>query len=119
MNEFINRIAKKQDLTYCYLLKVRNSFHKYENSFSLKLEERMALLNKIIDLSSKTDSTCSVVNDYLYTLTELGLTNLNIDNIMTFVIIAVAPFNIIKGIVVSLVTMLIYKHISPILKGNR
>ena len=71
LNEFINRLAKKQDLTYCYLLKVRNSFHKYENSFSLKLEERMELLNKIIDLSSKTDSTCSVVNDYLYTLNKL------------------------------------------------
>ncbi len=45
--------------------------------------------------------------------------NANIDNIMTFVVIAVAPFNIIKGFVVSLITMLIYKHISPILKGNR
>ncbi len=45
--------------------------------------------------------------------------NANIDDIMTFVIIAVAPFNIIKGLVVSLITMLIYKHISPILKGNR
>ena len=45
--------------------------------------------------------------------------NPSITNIMTFVVIAVAPFNIIKGIVVSLITMLIYKHISPILKGNR
>ena len=41
------------------------------------------------------------------------------DNIMTFVVIAVAPFNIIKGMAVSVITMLIYKHISPILKGNR
>ena len=45
--------------------------------------------------------------------------NANINDVMTFVIIAVAPFNIIKGIVVSLITLLIYKHISPILKGNR
>ena len=45
--------------------------------------------------------------------------NPSITNIMTFVVIAVAPFNIIKGLVVSLITMLIYKHISPILKGNR
>ncbi len=45
--------------------------------------------------------------------------NENITNVMTFVIMAVAPFNIIKGIVVSLITMLIYKHISSILKGNR
>ena len=45
--------------------------------------------------------------------------NGNINDVMTFVIIAVAPFNIIKGIVVSVITLLIYKHISPILKGNR
>ena len=44
--------------------------------------------------------------------------NGNINDVMTFVIIAVAPFNIIKGIVVSVITLLIYKHISPILKGN-
>ena len=45
--------------------------------------------------------------------------NANINSVMTFVIIAVAPFSILKGVVVSVVTMLIYKHISPILKGNR
>lgn len=45
--------------------------------------------------------------------------NGNITNIMTFVMIAVAPFNIIKGVIVSVITLLIYKHISPILKGNR
>ena len=45
--------------------------------------------------------------------------NGNITNVMTFVIIAVAPFNILKGIAVSTITLLIYKHISPILKGNR
>ncbi len=45
--------------------------------------------------------------------------NANINDVITFVIIAVAPFNIIKGIVVSVITLLIYKHISPILKGNR
>lgn len=45
--------------------------------------------------------------------------NANINDVMTFVVIAVAPFNIIKGIVISVITLLIYKHISPILKGNR
>ena len=45
--------------------------------------------------------------------------NANINDVMTFVIIAVAPFNIIKGIIVSVITLLIYKHIRPILKGNR
>ena len=45
--------------------------------------------------------------------------NGNINNVMTFVILAVAPFNIFKGIMASAITLLIYKHISPILKGNR
>ncbi len=34
---------------------------------------------------------------------------------LTFVLLAVTPFNIIKGIIVSILTMLLYKHISPIL----
>lgn len=54
------------------------------------------------------------------TIISLGSAiNSNIDDIMTFVIIAVAPFNLIKGVIVSVITLLIYKHISPILKGNR
>ena len=31
----------------------------------------------------------------------------------------VAPFNIIKGIVVSLITLVLYKHISRLLKGSQ
>lgn len=45
--------------------------------------------------------------------------NSHINNVATFVVIAVAPFNLIKGFIVSLITFLLYKHISPILKGNR
>ena len=45
--------------------------------------------------------------------------NGNITNVMTFVILAVAPFNILNGVLVSEITLLIYKHISPILKVNR
>lgn len=41
-----------------------------------------------------------------------------IDGIWTFAFLAVAPFNIIKGVFVSLITMLLYKHISPILKSS-
>lgn len=44
--------------------------------------------------------------------------NENIKNVTTFVILAVAPFNLLKGMIVSLITALIYKHISPILKRN-
>lgn len=53
----------------------------------------------------------------LDTIIELGSSvNGNIDSVTTFVIIAVAPFNLIKGAIVSLITLLLYKHVSPILK---
>ena len=35
---------------------------------------------------------------------------------LTFVLFATAPFNLIKGVVISLVTALLYKHVSPLLK---
>ena len=41
-----------------------------------------------------------------------------IKNLTTFAILAVAPFNILKGILVSVITLLLYKHISPILKEH-
>lgn len=52
------------------------------------------------------------------TILEMGkAVNSSIDSVASFVIIAVTPFNLVKGIVVSLMTMLLYKHISKILKN--
>ena len=45
--------------------------------------------------------------------------NGNINSITSLVILAVAPLNILKGAADSLITMLIYKKISPIMKGSR
>ncbi len=45
--------------------------------------------------------------------------NPSITNITSFVVLAVAPLNLIKGVSVSVVTMLIYKKISPILKAGK
>ena len=45
--------------------------------------------------------------------------NSGVKDITTFVIFMVAPINLIKGVGISLITMLIYKKISPIIKyGN-
>ena len=41
--------------------------------------------------------------------------NGSINSITTFVLFAVVPFNLVKGLLVSLITMLIYKKISPVL----
>lgn len=45
--------------------------------------------------------------------------NGNITSMLTFVLFAVAPFNFIKAALASVVVMLIYKRISPILKQGR
>ena len=42
-----------------------------------------------------------------------------IHSLTTFCLFSVAPFNIIKGIVVSLITLVLYKHISRLLKGSQ
>ncbi len=41
--------------------------------------------------------------------------NSSIVDLRTFVLFAVVPFNVVKGIIVSAVTILIYKRLSPVL----
>lgn len=51
-------------------------------------------------------------------LIEMGTKiNPNITNVVSFVCFAVAPLNLIKGSLVSLVTVLVYKKISSIIKN--
>ena len=45
--------------------------------------------------------------------------NSSIQDMVGFALLCVAPFNLLKGVVVSVITALLYKHISPILKGHR
>lgn len=50
-------------------------------------------------------------------LVEMGTAvNPNINSLATFVIFAVAPFNLLKGMLVSLIVFVIYKKISPIFR---
>lgn len=52
-------------------------------------------------------------------LTEMGTAiNPAINSLWTFILFAVAPFNFLKGVLVSAITMLIYKKVSVILKGR-
>lgn len=43
----------------------------------------------------------------------------NGSSIVSFVCFCVAPLNLLKGGVVSLITLLVYKHLSPIIKAER
>lgn len=42
----------------------------------------------------------------------------SINNLFTFVVMAVAPFNLLKGFIISLITLLIYKRIRVLLRGD-
>ena len=44
--------------------------------------------------------------------------NSAINSVSTLVLFAVVPFNLLKGIIVSALTFLLYKRISPILHKN-
>ncbi len=56
----------------------------------------------------------------LETILDMGKAlNAGVKDLTTFVIFMVAPINIIKGVSVSVLTMLIYKKISPIIKYGR
>ncbi len=44
--------------------------------------------------------------------------NGNIDGILAFVIICVAPINLVKGVVVSILTIIIYQPLRPIIKNK-
>ena len=52
-------------------------------------------------------------------LVQMGTAvNSAIDSLTTFVLFAVAPFNLLKGVLVSRIVFLIYKKISPVFKMN-
>lgn len=51
-------------------------------------------------------------------LIEMGTAvNSAVHNLFTFAVFCVAPFNLFKGIAVSLITFLLYKHISGLIKN--
>ncbi|MCR5675714.1 MAG: ECF transporter S component [Lachnospiraceae bacterium] len=45
--------------------------------------------------------------------------NAGIKDVTSFVMLAVAPLNLLKGVMVSLITLLIYKKLSPVLKSEQ
>ena len=52
-------------------------------------------------------------------LIEMGAAvNGNINSLFTFVMFAIVPFNLLKGVLDSIIVMAVYKKISPILKLN-
>lgn len=71
-NKFIERISKKQEITYPTTLKIENIDACYENSFTLRKEGRIANLQRVINVANQYDATASVAKDYCYSLNILN-----------------------------------------------
>ena len=41
-----------------------------------------------------------------------------IDNMVTFVVLCMVPFKLVKGIIISMITLLLYKRLKVVLKGE-
>jgi riboflavin transporter FmnP len=54
----------------------------------------------------------------LETIINMGAKiNANITDLLTLIIFATLPFNLFKGVVSSIITFIVYKRISPLIKG--
>lgn len=73
----------------------------------------------IISLSAGTIAmSVAGIFSNLYIMLPLFMPTAPFNVKIDLVLYTILPFNIIKGIVVSVITLLIYKKLSPILKGN-
>ena len=52
-------------------------------------------------------------------IVQMGtVVNANIVDVPTLVLYGITPFNLLKGVIIGVVTMLLYKNIAPLLKGR-
>ncbi len=77
----------------------------------------MTILGCVLNAFILLPAYAKAFNMPIQALVEMGTAvNSSITNLFTFVMFAVAPFNILKGVVVSLIVFLIYKKISPVFR---
>lgn len=76
----------------------------------------MVFIGSILNYYLLLPVYASVFGAPVQTFVDMGRAiNPNINDLKSFIIFAVVPFNFLKGIAVSAITLLIYKRISPIL----
>lgn len=69
-NEFMNRVAKKQEITYPYLLNINNPYRDYKVNVFFPLAEKERVLNSVINISQKYSATPAVASDYAFTINK-------------------------------------------------
>ncbi len=69
-DEFMNRVARKQEITYPHLLNINNPYHDYKVNAFFPLSEKEYILNNIINISQKYSATPAVARDYAFTINK-------------------------------------------------
>lgn len=69
-NEFMNRVARKQEITYPHLLNINNPYRDYKVNVFFPLSEKERVLNSIINISQKYSATSAVARDYAFTINK-------------------------------------------------
>ena len=69
-DEFMNRVARKQEITYPHLLNINNSYRDYKVNAFFPLSEKEYILNNIINISQKYSATPAVARDYAFTINK-------------------------------------------------
>ncbi len=69
-NEFMNRVAKKQEITYPHLLNINNPYCDYKVNAFFPLAEKERVLNSVINISQKYSATPAVASDYAFTINK-------------------------------------------------
>lgn len=69
-NEFLSRIAKKQEVVYPYMLKVQNHTNEYDHTFLVNMNDKKEMLEKIIKISDEHGAVPSVANDFQNSLSK-------------------------------------------------
>lgn len=69
-DEFMNRVARKQEITYPHLLNINNPYRDYKVNVFFPLSEKEYILNNIINISQKYSATPAVARDYAFTINK-------------------------------------------------
>ena len=64
--KFISKIAKKQEITYPYLLKINNASNNYNNSITTYQETKKEYVERILEAAKEYDATAAVGRDFLF-----------------------------------------------------
>lgn len=69
-NQFMNVVARKQEITYATQMKITNYINDFSEMFYIKEDDKLDMINKLLSYSEKYQATPSLAVDYFYNLSK-------------------------------------------------